>query len=115
LHIGDPFAHPQQHINVLKHPVYVWRRCGNHSALVWGLNQCSMTSFVAQLWHENFAYHQLPKFWAQQVWWKWFIGWSSCPINCIWMFSNTLYMFELEVGTIPCGSGASTNAPWHHL
>ncbi len=23
LHIGDPFAHPQQHINVRKHPVYV--------------------------------------------------------------------------------------------
>ena len=32
----------------------------------------------------------------------------------IWMLSNTLYMFGVDVGTIPCRSGASTNAPWHH-
>jgi hypothetical protein len=31
------------------------------------------------------------------------------------MVSNTLYMYGVDVGTIPCGSWASTIAPWHHL
>ena len=30
------------------------------------------------------------------------------------MISNTLWM-DSGVGTIPCGSGASTTAPWYHL
>jgi hypothetical protein len=31
------------------------------------------------------------------------------------MISNTLYMCGVDVGTIPCGSWASTNPPLHHL
>ena len=33
----DPSALPQ-HMNSLKHLVYVWSGCGNHSMWVWGLN-----------------------------------------------------------------------------
>jgi hypothetical protein len=40
----DPSAHPQ-HMNDLKHHLYVWSGYRNHSTWVWGLNQCTMTSF----------------------------------------------------------------------
>ena len=43
-----PSAH-SQHMNVLKHLVYLRSGGGNHSMWVWGLNQCTMTSFVAEL------------------------------------------------------------------
>jgi hypothetical protein len=33
----------------------------------------------------------------------------------VWMVSNTLYMYGVDVATIPHGSGASTNAPSHDL
>ena len=44
----DPSANPLR-INGLKHIVHVWSGCGNHSMWVWGLNQCTLTSFVALL------------------------------------------------------------------
>jgi hypothetical protein len=44
----DPSAH-QQHMNGLKHLVYVWSGCGNHSRWVLGLNLCTLTSFVVSL------------------------------------------------------------------
>jgi hypothetical protein len=37
---------PPQHIYVPKLIIYVSSSCGNHSMWVWGLNQCTMTSFV---------------------------------------------------------------------
>ena len=44
------------------------------------------------------------------AWWQ-----IHLPNNTIWMFLYyTLDMFWLGVKTIPCGSGASANAPWHH-
>jgi hypothetical protein len=46
--MADPSAHPQ-HMNGLKHFVYVWSGCGNHYMWVWGIKQCTMTSFVALL------------------------------------------------------------------
>jgi hypothetical protein len=45
----DPSAH-QQLMNVLKHIAYVsWSGCGNHSMWVWGLNQCTLRSFVVAM------------------------------------------------------------------
>ena len=46
----DPSALPH-HMNGLKLKllVYVWSGCGNHSMWVWGLNHCTLTSFVALL------------------------------------------------------------------
>ena len=44
----DPSAHPQ-HMNGLKHLVYVWSGCGNYSRWVRGLNHCTLTSFVVVL------------------------------------------------------------------
>ncbi len=41
----DPSALPQ-HMNGLKHLVYVWSGCGNHYMWVRGLNHCTLTSFV---------------------------------------------------------------------
>jgi hypothetical protein len=38
----DPSTHPQ-HMNGLKHLVYVYGGCGNHSIWVWGLNQSTVT------------------------------------------------------------------------
>jgi hypothetical protein len=40
----DQCSHPY-HMNVPKYLVYVWIGCKNHSIWVWGLNQCTMTSF----------------------------------------------------------------------
>ena len=37
------------YMNVLKHLVYIWSVCGNHSILVWGLNSHRSLSFVVQL------------------------------------------------------------------
>jgi hypothetical protein len=67
----------QLHMNVLKHPLYVWIRSGNHSMWVWGLNQCTMTSFVALMCPKNYLNPKI--FWAQQVRWRWHISWSICP------------------------------------
>jgi hypothetical protein len=50
----DPSAHPQ-HMNVLNHLEYVWRRCENHLMWVWSLNHCNMTLFQFQVWPGNFA------------------------------------------------------------
>ena len=50
--VVDPSDHPQ-HMNNLKHLVYVWSGWGNYSKLILGLNQCTMTSFVAQLRPRN--------------------------------------------------------------
>ncbi len=44
----DPSPHPQ-HMNGLKHLVYVWSGCGSHSMWVFGLNRCTLTSFVVLL------------------------------------------------------------------
>ena len=44
----DPSAHPQ-HMNGIKHLLYVWSGCENHIMWVWSLNQCTLTSFVALL------------------------------------------------------------------
>ena len=37
----DLSAHPL-HMNILKHLLYVWSRCENHSMWVWNLNQCTL-------------------------------------------------------------------------
>ncbi len=43
----DPSEHPQ-HMNILKqHLAYVLSGCGKHSMWIWGLNQCTLTSYVA--------------------------------------------------------------------
>ncbi len=50
-----------------------------------------------------------PKSWPTSVvvmaWWH-----IHLSIHSIWMLPNTLNMFEVDVGTIPCGSRASTTA-----
>jgi hypothetical protein len=51
----DQSAHDPQHTNVLKHLVNVWSECGNHSMWVWGLNQCTLTSFEAMLLPRHLA------------------------------------------------------------
>jgi len=40
----DSCAHPQQHIKVLKHFVYIWYGCGMHFMGVWSLNHDITTS-----------------------------------------------------------------------
>jgi hypothetical protein len=38
-----------QHMNVVNDFVYILSGCGKHSMLVWGMNQCSMVSFLIQV------------------------------------------------------------------
>jgi hypothetical protein len=40
----DSCAHPQQHIKVVKHFVYIWYGCGMHFTGVWSLNHDLATS-----------------------------------------------------------------------
>jgi hypothetical protein len=40
----DSCAHPQQHIKVVKHFVYIWYGCGMHFTGVWSLNHDLTTS-----------------------------------------------------------------------
>ncbi len=42
-------------------------------------------------------------------------SWIHLPIHSIWLIPNTLYIIALNKEIIPCGSGVSTTAPWHHL
>ena len=43
-------------------------------------------------------------------------GWGlHLTIHSIWRLSITFYMFEMEVGTTPCGMRASTTAWLYHL
>ena len=37
------------------------------------------------------------------------------PIHSIAIFSITFCIYFLRMGILPCGSAASTNAPWHNL
>ncbi len=109
----DPSALPQ-HRNGLKLLLYVWSGCRNHLMWVWGLNHCTLTSCVASLWHRKSAnsLNSVATSMVVVAWW-----WTNLPIHShsIWMISNTLYMYEVDVGTIPCGFWASTNPPLHHL
>ncbi len=50
----DYSAHPQ-HMYVLNHLEYVWRRCENHLMWVWSFNHCNMTLFQFQVRTGNFA------------------------------------------------------------
>ena len=50
--IVDPSAHPQ-HMNGLKHLLYAWSGCGNHSMWVWGLIQQAQ----ARKLKRKLAYH----------------------------------------------------------
>ena len=49
----DPMLNTQ-HMNKVKHLVYVCSGCGNHSMLVWSLNHSTMITFVPQLRHLMF-------------------------------------------------------------
>ncbi len=75
----DPSAH-QQLMNVLKHLVYVWSGCGNHSMWVWGLNQCTLTSFVAMLLPRNLANSRNSGLTNMMVMFLW---WIHLPINSL--------------------------------
>ncbi len=44
----DPYAR-LQHMNDLKQLAYIWFGCGRPFIWVWGVNQCTMTSFVAKV------------------------------------------------------------------
>ena len=73
--------------------------------------------FEPQPLHKGFFQHQavtqdlswLPKSGPGSVvlmaWW-----WIHIPIHSIWRLSNTWYMCDMDVGTIPHGFGASTTA-----
>jgi hypothetical protein len=89
----DTNAHPQ-HMNVVKHFVYVLSGCGKHSMLVWGLNQCTMVSFLiqVQLAIPQFSKNSPPPTWVLQC-----KGAPICPstayqgaktlcIHIIWMW-----------------------------
>ena len=68
----DPSAHPQ-HMNGLKDFVYVWSGCGNYSMWVWGINHCTLISFVAL--HCDPGNLPIPKIrdkkYGGKIWWKW--------------------------------------------
>ena len=84
----------------------------NNFMWVWGLNQCSMTSYVAQVWPVNSAI-SINLRWTimmEIAWW-----WIHLLIHRIWILSNTLDMFGVDVGIIRCGSGTSITAVWHHM
>ena len=46
------------------------------------------------------------------AWWR---SVQSSYTHSIWILSNTLHMYEEEVVTIPCESGAWITASWLHL
>ena len=111
----DPSAHPQ-HMNGLEHFVYVWSGCGNHSRLVWGLNHSTLASFEAQVVQSSKSSDSLNSAVTSMVvvaWW-----WTHLLIHSIWMVSYILHMYGVDMGTIPCGSGAQrstiAHAHWHH-
>jgi hypothetical protein len=54
----DYSAHPQ-HMNVLNHLEYVWRRCENHLMWVWSLNHCNLPLLQFQVRTGNFAVTQI--------------------------------------------------------
>jgi hypothetical protein len=97
----DPSPHPQN-MNVLKHHGYVWSGCGNHSMRIGNLNHCSMTSYVAQVWPVNFAISTKLRWMimVEEAWW-----WIHLPIHSIWMLSNTLNMFGVELIQLHVGLG----------
>jgi hypothetical protein len=102
----DPYPHPL-HMKVVNHLAYVWDGCGHHSMWVCSIIQCIKSSFGAKQQTKISA--DFPKL---QLTWvvvtaRW---WVRIPIHCIWRLSITLHMCALDVGTIPCGFGASTNA-----
>ena len=72
------------------------------SMLVWGLNQCILTSFAAQLWTKNSTnfLNLGPTGMVEVEWW-----WIPLPFHQIWIFSNTLYMLRVDVETLSHGSG----------
>ena len=82
----DPSAH-QQPINVLKHLVYVWSGCGNHSMWVWGLNQCTLTFYLYTI-SVTKEFGLLTKLRTNKmvVAARW---WIHLPINSILMLSNS--------------------------
>ena len=87
--VMDPYAHPL-HMNVVKHLVYVWPGCVIHSGWVWSLIACVMVWIVAKLWSRICA--DLSKWWIHM------------PIHCIWVLSNTLYMYDMDVWSTLGGS-----------
>ena len=71
---------------------------------VWGLNQFTITSFVAKLWPKNLD--NSLKSWPTSIMVVLPRYWIHLPIHNMGMFPNTLYMFEVDVGAIPSGSRA---------
>ena len=92
----DPSAHPQ-HMNDLNHLIYLAWMCEPFCV---GLGPQPMhldiicRSFVTQEFGKN------PKYLANK---------NDGNGLMIWMFSATLYVFGVDMGILPCGSGASAN------
>ena len=102
-----PSAYPQ-HMNVLIHLNMFGMEVGTIPCRSGAstLNQYTLTSFVGHLWPRNLAkiLNIQPTRMVVVAWW-----WIHLLTTCIWMFSATLYLSGVDVGTIPCGSGASAN------
>ncbi len=86
-----PYAHGQ-HINVLKHFVYVQCGCRKQFEVAVSLNHDVMTSFWLHKWPKT------PKCEPSSVG---MTIWCYChvPMDTIWMCSNTFYMSNVDVGS----------------
>ena len=75
---------------------------------VWGLSQCTLTPYAAQVCLRTSV---IPKLWANKYGEVGMMANPSAHPQDMNVLKRTLYMFEVGVGTIPCGAGASDNAP----
>ncbi len=86
-----PFSH-KQHINMLKHFVYVLCGCRKHFELAVSLNHDVMTSFWLHKWPRTPKSE--PSSVGITVW-----GYCYMPMDSILMCSNTLNMSNMDAGS----------------
>ena len=97
-----PNAHVQ-HNNVLKHLVHIWCGCRKHFEVAVSLNHDRMTSFWFHKWPRIIKSE--PSKVGMTV-----RGYCHIPMDSISMCSNTLYMYNLDVGSSSSWLSASTMA-----
>ncbi len=102
-----PYAHGQ-HMNVLKHFVYVYCECRKQFEEAVSLNHDIMTSFWLHKWPKTPKYD--PSSVGIPVW-----GYCHMPMNSIWMCSKTLYMSNVDVGRSLRWLPDSTTTLCHHF
>ncbi len=98
----------EQHINVLKHFVYVWYGGGKQFEVAISLNHDIMTSIRLHKWPKT------PKSEPSRVGLT-VIGCYHMPMDSISMCSNTLYVSNKDARISLRLLSATTMTSWHHL